>query len=470
MQTTRRDFLKTAGQGIVAVPIATSILSSDNIVKSENSNSISSDNFNIQSDLKLNVRDFGATGDGNTRDTFSIQQALDRCWVLGGGEVIVPAGNYLTGAIALRSNTFIRLEQDASLVGTPDFSDYPIMQVRWEGKWIPGHTALIYAVDVENTGITGPGKILGNHALGGRPDKEYPLRHPALIEPIGCKKLRFEDFSTDYYLMWSIHPTYCENILFKNLTIRSTGGNGDGIDIDSCKHVLIEGCDISTGDDCIAIKSGRGMEGYKLLNTTEDVEIVDCTLADSIFACIGIGSETSGGIRNIRIKHCNFTAARTFAIYIKSRTGRGAFIEGISADDLNVSGMQAGFLRFNTLKSGLQDQDPVPGKEGIPALKNFTFTNVHVDSVPWLIDGSFIHPDKPLEGLILDNITGTCSKGITLANIKQADIKNINVTGYKDSLLGIYNVTGEGLKDAVPIEPPKVTEEIPYPDKPYHLR
>ena len=81
--------------------------------------------------------------------------------------------------------------------------------------------------------------------------------------------------------MWSIHPTNCENVSIKNLTIRSTGGNGDGIDIDSCKHVRIDGCDISTGDDCIAIKSGRGMEGYTLLSTTEDVRITNCTFADS---------------------------------------------------------------------------------------------------------------------------------------------------------------------------------------------
>ena len=106
------------------------------------------------------------------------------------------------------------------------------------------------------------------------------------------------------------------------------------------------------------IKSGRGMEGYTLLQTTEDVTITNCTMADSIFACIGIGSETSGGIRNVRIEHCKFTRAQTFAIYIKSRPGRGAFIEDIVADDLDVSGTDGGFLRFNILGSGIQDEIP----------------------------------------------------------------------------------------------------------------
>ncbi len=178
--------------------------------------------------------------------------------------------------------------------------------------------------------------------------------------------------------MWSIHPTNSQNISIRNLTIRSTGGNGDGIDIDSCKHVRIDGCDISTGDDCIAIKSGRGAEAYALLQTTEDVLITNCTLADSIFACIGIGSETSGGIRGVRIERCKFTRAQTFAIYIKTRAGRGAFIEDISGDDLDVSGTTQGFLRINALSSGIQDEIPVPGDEGIPTLKNFKFSNIRV--------------------------------------------------------------------------------------------
>jgi polygalacturonase len=296
------------------------------------------------------------------------------------------------------------------------------------------------------------------------------LRHPALIEPIGCRDIRFEDFSTDYRLMWSLHPTYCESAVIKNLTIRSTGGNGDGIDIDSCKHVRIEGCDISTGDDCIAIKSGRGSEGYYLHKDTEDVLITNCTFADSIFACIGIGSETSGGIRGVRIEHCRFTRAQTFAIYIKSRPGRGAFIEDMVADDLDVSGVTGGFLRLNLLSSGIQDPEPVPGDEGIPTLKNFKFSNIRVKDCPALVDGVSIHPAKPLDGFSLVNVTGTCSKGISLANIRNAEIRDIKVTGYAGPLLGINNVTGAGLDGASAIAPPKLPDPVPAVSEPYKLR
>jgi polygalacturonase len=112
--------------------------------------------------ISVNIRDFGAKGDGAAKDTAAIQQAIDRCSVLGGGEVLAPAGNYLTCAIALRSNVLLRLDRDATISGSPDFADYPVSQVRWEGKWIPGHVGLIYAIDSSRIGIVGPGKIAGN--------------------------------------------------------------------------------------------------------------------------------------------------------------------------------------------------------------------------------------------------------------------------------------------------------------------
>jgi polygalacturonase len=466
---TRRNFLKNTTQALLVAPAATSLVACSSSKPSASANYSQVPSASNQPKLTINVREQGAVGDGKTKDTIALQKAIDRCWVLGGGEVLVPAGNYFTGALALKSNVTLRLDKDAVLLATPDFADYPVMQVRWEGKWIQGHVGFIYAVDASNIGIIGEGKIVGNHALGGRPNAQNPLRHPALIEPINCMNLRFEGFSTDYYLMWSLHPTYCENIFIKNLTIRSTGGNGDGIDIDSCKHVRIDGCDISTGDDCISLKSGRGMEGYTLLKTTEDVQITNCTFADSIFACIGIGSETSGGIRNVRIENCKFTSAKTHAIYIKSRPGRGAFIENIVCNNLDVANTTGGFLRFNILGSGIQDEVPVPGDEGIPTISNFSFSNITVKDVPVLVDGTAIHPNKPLNGFVLENVTGTCAKGISLANIKNARIKNINVTGFTGPLININNVTGKGLNGAATIDAPKLPEPVVVPKQPYQL-
>jgi hypothetical protein len=164
-------------------------------------------------------------------------------------------------------------------------------------------------------------------------------------------------------------------------------------------------------------------------------------LGDSIFACIGIGSETSGGIRGVRIEHCRFTHAKSYAIYIKSRPGRGAFIEDIAANDLDVNTAPGGFLRVNLLSSGIQDPEPVPGDEGIPSAKNFSFINVKVNCGT-LVDAASISPVKPVNGFALANITGVCAKGITLGNINQAAIRDVKVTGFTGPLVTQTNLPG----------------------------
>jgi len=138
-------------------------------------------------------------------------------------------------------------------------------------------------------------------------------------------------------------------------------------------------------------------------------------------------------------------------------------------NDLDVSGAQAGFLRFNILNSGKQDEFPVAGDEGIPTIRNFHFSNILVKDVPVLVDGASIHPNKPLEGFSLTNVTGTCSKGIFLANIHHADLRKIEVTGYSGALLNTRNVTGTGLAGAMPLEAGKPLEPILESVPPYAL-
>ena len=402
-----------------------------------------------QSRASLSVRTFGAVGDGATKDTAAFQKALDECSAAGGGEVLVPAGNYLIGSIAIKSNTILRLEKDANLTGSPDLDDYPIIKARWEGRWVDAHCALISAQDAKHIAVVGPGKISAHPALGGR---QMP-RRPCVVEPINCTDVRLEDFSVQHRHMWAIHPTYCENLLAKNLTIRTTETNGDGIDVDSCKHVRIEYCDIESGDDFIAVKSGRGMEGFRQAKPSEDILISNCKLTGTMYACIGIGSESSGGIRNVRVEHCTLVSSAKFAIHIKSREGRGAFIDDISCKDLNVGNAKGGFLRINLTNTGIQDPEPVPGDEGIPSAKNFSFTNVKIDQCDTLVEARGISPLKPLDGLVMENITGTCRNGITLVNINRANLRNIKVEGFKGPLLSTANVTGAGLEDAVPYRP-----------------
>jgi polygalacturonase len=487
----RRTFLKRASQGLAVLPLLPSLSA---LSETQKSGKHREESAPPKPTVKLNVKDLGAKGDGTTKDTLALQQALDRCSVLGGGEVLVPSGEYLTGALFLRSNTTLRIEEGASLMGSPDIADYPMTQVRWEGRWIKGYGAFISAQNADNVTIIGKGKIVASPEIKGRvirsdgspmvynrppagaprnPDdptnvaRHDIIRHPALMEFTYCKNLLVQDVFTQGNDMWSTHPVYCENVTFKNVTIHS---GADGIDVDSCKHVVIDGCEFETRDDCISLKSGRGAEATLIGVVCEDIRISNCTFNDAVWACIGIGSETSGGIRNVLVEHCKCLGAHTHAIYIKSRPGRGAFIEDITMNDLEVSNTKLGFLRINILNSGLQDPDPVPGLDGIPTIRNYKFSNIHVTDVPVLVQANEIHPDKPLDGFLLTNVTGTCGKGILLANMKHVELKAIKVTGFSGPLLSTLNVTGKGLEGAVPLtETAKMPEPVVQPVQPYML-
>lgn len=414
----------------------------------------------------ISVRAMGAVADGKTRDTLAFQQALDRCAMLGGGEVIVPAGDYLIGAIAIGPATTLRLEKGATVTGSPDLADYPIRQVRWEGKFVKGYMGLIHAENADGIAIAGEGRLFGNTAIPGRVDRTTGLRNPALIELVNCDGVDIGGIFTQQNAMWSIHPLFCRNIRFHDMVVN---GGADGIDVDSCEHVVIERCSFDTHDDCIAIKSGRGSEGNAIARPTLDVRISDCTFRDHRWACIAIGSETSGGVRGVKVERCKCLGAGTHAVYIKSRPGRGAFIEDVTMSDLDVSGTTDGFLRFNFTGSGKQDENPVPGLAGIPTVARFSFTDIRVHDVPVLVEGAANNPEKPLDGLTLANISGTARAGIRLAHVRHAAIRHIDVDVADGPLLQTYDVKGTGLEAAQPLPAPEAPGPVAAPAAPYVL-
>jgi polygalacturonase len=385
----------------------------------------------------FNVRDFGAQGDGITVDTVAFQKTLDTCAVSGGGQVIVPEGRYLIGSIQMGYQTILKLEPNSVIVGSSDPNDYPMIDIRWEGRWQPGRRALIYATNVDHTGIIGPGRIEGNPRMAA---SQNP-RGVVVLEPVNCNDVRWDDFTVTQGGNWATHPTYCTGVVIRNVTIK---GNRDGIDIDSCRNVLVEGCDIDTGDDCISLKSGRGMNGARIGKPTEDVVIRDCTLRCRVFAGIGIGSETSGGVRNVRIERCKFTC-RSFAIYIKTRIGRAGVTENIRGEDIDV--LSGGFLRINLTRGGNTNtlDDPVEGLVGYPSARDLSFSNVRLHDASEIVRADEVAQEKPVQGLSLTNITGTAAKGMNLVHIRDLTLKDINVTGFDSPLLTTEDVTGTGL-------------------------
>lgn len=391
----------------------------------------------------LNVLDFGAKGDGVTKDTAAIQKALDACADNGGGTVLVPEGVFLTGSLMLRANTTLRLSSRADLLGSADISDYPLENVRWEGEFREGHRALICATNAPNIAISG-GAIFGPPLTLGR--LRNP-RGPVLIELTGCTNAVLENFTTQYQQLWSIHVLFCKNLTARNLIIRTVGPNGDGIDVDSCDGVLIDRCDINTGDDAISLKSGRGLAAQNLSLPTENVVIRDCRLQSSIFAALGLGTEMSGGIRKVKIQDC-VLSGRQNAIFIKSREGRGGYMEDISAENLTVLKSPT-FVCIDLLKKGIQATDPVPGDVAKwPLVKNISFKNVFVQDVATLVDADNSPSARPVDGFTLANISGTCSRAISIANMTNVAFSNIRVSGYDGPLVTAENASGSGLGDS----------------------
>ena len=392
--------------------------------------------------MVLNVRDFGARADGKTKDTAAFQRALDAC-ATNGGTVEVPAGSYVIGGIVMHARTTLQLDRNATINGSPDLTDYPLVRTRWEGEFVPAHQALISAADASDIVIQGPGSIIGP------PPALSQLRNPrgpVLIELTRCTNVVLNGFSTQYQQLWSIHPLLCEHVTARNLVIRSRNTNGDGLDVDSCSDVLIEHCDIDTGDDAIALKSGRGMEAVRLGRPTQNVVIRDCSLVSSQFAGIGIGTEMSGGIRNVRIENCRICGHQN-GIFIKSRDGRGSFMENITGENLVISNSPT-FLGINLMNKGIQASEPVPGDIAKwSRLRQLSFSNIKVENVGQLVAGREIPAAQPLDGFSLTSVTGTCARGITLANSLNVNFASINVTGFQGQLINITNVQGTGLDD-----------------------
>jgi polygalacturonase len=393
--------------------------------------------------VPLNVRDFGAKGDGVTKDTVALQKALDTCAENVGGTVLVPEGVYLTGSLILHANTTLQLATRANLLGSPDIADYPVVNVRWEGEFREGHRALLSAANAANVTITG-GAIFGPPLPLG---KLRSPRGPVLIELTGCTNAVLENFTTQYQQLWSIHLLFCKDLTARNLTIRTVNANGDGLDVDSCDGVTIERCDINTGDDAIALKSGRGLAAQQLARPTQNVVIRDCRLQSSIYAAIGLGTEMSGGIRNVKIQNC-VISGRQNAIFIKSRDGRGGFMENISGENITVLKSPT-FIGIDLEKKGIQATDPVPGDvEKWPRVQNISFKNVRVQEVAELVAGKNIPAARPMDGFTLTDISGTCARAISLANMTNVKLSGIHVTGFAGPLITTENVKGIGLDDS----------------------
>lgn len=399
----------------------------------------------------------------------AINAAIRKCSKAGGGKVVIPAGKYNTGAITLLSNVNLVVEKGAELVFAFDRNLYPNVETRWEGLNLINYQPCIYAVDARNIGLTGEGIINGNGSnerwwymkgnkqhgyhegvdewqgsdgVGNRADllkmadngvptsqrifgKGKGLR-PQLVNFMRCENAIIEGVELRDSPFWVMHPCFTKNLTVKNVTVFNDGPNGDGCDPESCEDVLIEGCTFHTGDDCIALKSGRNADGLKAATPCKNIIIRKCKMADGHGGVV-IGSEISGGVQNIFAEDCDMDSPNLDrVIRIKTNTCRGGINENIYVRNIRVGQCREAVMRINLV----YEPKEIAERGHIPTVRN-----VYVENVTC---------KKSKYGILLN--------GLTEADSKEAQIYNINIKNCTFSGLSAEPVYKTGIVKDINIE------------------
>ncbi|GAA1615685.1 glycoside hydrolase family 28 protein [Kribbella karoonensis] len=320
-------------------------------------------------DRWYDVTRFGAVGDDTTDCTAAIRAAIEACHGAGGGHVVVPAGDYRTGAVHLLSGVDLHLEQGARLAFSQDPAAYlPVVATRYEGTECYNYSAFVYAYGQRDVAITGQGMLDGRADAthwwdwtGGPPPNEGPDKtlliqmaatgvpvedrvfgaghylRPNLLQLNRCENVLLDGITVKDSPMWNIHPVLCRNVTIRGVTVDSPNGpNNDGIDPESCTDVLIEDCTISTGDDCVAFKSGKDADGRRVNVPARYAVVRNCVMADGNGG-VTAGSETSGGVMDIFVRDCTMSSPHLErAIRIKSNPDRGGTIANIDVRRVSV--------------------------------------------------------------------------------------------------------------------------------------
>lgn len=359
----------------------------------------------------FNVTDYGVAGDGQATDTAAIQSALDACGRAGGGTVYLPAGAYVSGSIFLRDRTSLYLEAGAILLGSQRAEDYPVVDSRWEGAERQTHASLISGEGLSDIAVAGRGVVDGRGALWWKLHRERRLAHPRprLISFTRCRNVLIEGITATNSPSWTINPVLCEGVNVDKVTVLNPpdSPNTDGINPDSCRNVHIANCHVDVGDDCITIKSGK--EGCQSLAPCENVTITNCTMVRGHGGVV-IGSEMSGGVRNVVIANCVFTGTDR-GIRLKSRRGRGGVIEDIRVSNIVMQDVLCPFTMNLYYAPGgawgdkvVSDRRPRPVTSGTPRFRRIHMSQVTARGVRSAAGFLYGLAEMPLEDLTFSDI------------------------------------------------------------------
>ncbi len=403
----------------------------------------------------FSITDYGAVTGDSVVNTEAIAKAIEACNKAGGGRVVVPAGEWLTGPVHFKSNVNLHFEDGAVLRFTDTPDDYlPAVMTSWEGMECYNYSPLLYAYDCENVAITGNGTLApvmdtwrvwfkrpqahldALKSLYTMASTDVPVEQrmmavgdnhlrPHLIHFNRCKNVLLDGFKIRESPFWTIHLYMCDGGIVRGLDVKAHGHNNDGIDLEMSKDFLVEDCTFDQGDDAVVIKSGRNQDAWRLNKPCENIVIRRCNILKG-HTLLGIGSEMSGGVRNIYMHDCAVTDTVFRLFFAKTNHRRGGFIEDIWMKNVNAGRMQRVFEVDTDVLYQWRDLVPTY-KDSITRI-----SGLHIDSV-------FCDRAEAIYDL----------KGDSRLPIKDVEIKNISVgevTKFVRNVVNAENVKEENIK------------------------
>jgi polygalacturonase len=437
----------------------------------------------------ISLADCGGVGDGKFLNTDAFEKAFASLAEKGGGKLVVPPGIWLTGPIHFRSHTELHLERGALIQFSRDFKLYPLVVIDLKGEKEVDSTSPISGQDLEDVAITGFGVIDGGgdawrplkkdklgdadwKALmksGGVTDEKgttwYPDRdvmtghdlveglrkksslaladyepghrylRPKMLRFIGCKRVLLQDFIIQNPPNWTMNPALCDDVSILDVQVRNlpTAQNSDALDLESCRHAIIRNCVFDAGDDGICIKSGKDAAGRRIGVPTDDVLVQDCVVYHA-HGGFTIGSEMSGGVRNMRVENCTFIGTDV-GLRFKSTRGRGGVVEKIYIDGIRMENITGDAINFDLYYGGksVLEGDGAGGGDAIPAVTEETpaFKDIHVTNLVCrgarnaiVLQGL---PEMPLRDITLKNVSITSERGVSVTDAKNISFENVHV-------------------------------------------
>ncbi len=402
-------------------------------------------------DKTFDIRDYGAISNGKTKNTEAFRKAIAKCAKAGGGTVLIPKGLWLTGKIHLKSNVNLHVADGAEVRFSQNPADYlPVVFTRWEGIECYNYSPLIYANDCENIAVTGKGLFNGQgkswwpwkrkqHSAAQRLyDSEYngiPVKariygteetalRPPMIQLINCRNVLLEGYTSRNSPFWNHHLVYCDGVIVRDIVLLNPhdAPNTDGINIDSSRNVHIQGLFADVGDDAICIKSGMNEDGWRVGRKSENIIVENCHVKSG-HGGIVFGSDTSGGIRNVYVHNCVYDGT-DIGIRFKSMRGRGGGIENIRIENIQMNNVGSCIL-LNMFygSSSAKARSSTP-----PEFKNIFIKNItgkgdrtsHAVTLRGL-------PERPIDNVILENITINSKYGMSASNSQNIRLKNVKL-------------------------------------------